>query len=96
MSVIIKPIITEKLTKAGEKQNRYGFVVSKQANKLEIKRDVEALYNVKVEKVWTQNYVGKIKTRNTRQGPVSGRVNFQKKAIVSLVGSDTIDFYANI
>lgn len=96
MSVIIKPIITEKLTKAGEKQNRYGFVVYKQANKLEIKRDIEALYNVKVEKVWTQNYVGKIKTRNTRQGPVSGRVNFQKKAIVSLVGSDTIDFYANI
>ncbi|MEY4110201.1 MAG: hypothetical protein RLZZ46_556 [Bacteroidota bacterium] len=96
MEVLIRPIITEKMTAAGEKLSRYGFVVRKTANKLEIKNAVEATYNVNVDKVWTQNYVGKVKTRNTRKGPVSGRVNFHKKATVSLKNGETIDFYSNI
>ena len=48
MGIIVKPIVTEKMTKLGEKLNRYGFRVQKDANKIEIKKAVEALYNVTV------------------------------------------------
>jgi large subunit ribosomal protein L23 len=96
MEVLIKPLITEKMTNASEKMNRFGFIVQKTANKIDIKNAVEKMYNVNVDKVWTQNYIGKIKTRNTRKGPVSGRVNFHKKAVVSLKEGETIDFYSNI
>lgn len=96
MGIIIKPIITEKLTAQSDKLNRFGFVVDKRANKIEIKNAVEKLYGVSVEAVNTQNYVGKVKTRNTTQGLAIGRVNNQKKAVVTLKQGDTIDFYAGI
>jgi large subunit ribosomal protein L23 len=96
MSVIIKPIITEKMTAAGEKLNRYGFVVDVNANKVDIKKTVEKMYGVTVEAVNTQNYVGKVKTRNTTRGVAIGRVNRNKKAIVTLKKGETIDFYSSI
>ena len=97
MSIIVKPVITEKMTAQGEKMNRYGFVVEKTANKVQIKKAVEKLYGVSVESVNTQNYIGKVKTRNTEsQGMSSGRVNQFKKAIVTLKDGDAIDFYAGI
>jgi large subunit ribosomal protein L23 len=96
MNVIIKPVITEKLTAQGEKFNRYGFVVAKDANKVEIKSAVEKLYGVTVEAVNTQNYVGKVKTRNTTKGIAIGRVNRHKKAVVTLKAGEAIDFYASI
>ena len=96
MNVIVKPVITEKMTAQGEKFNRYGFVVAKAANKVEIKSAVEKLYGVTVESVNTQNYVGKVKTRNTTRGIAVGRVNQHKKAVVTLKAGDSIDFYASI
>ncbi len=96
MSVIIKPIITEKLTAAGEKQNRFGFVVAKNANKIDIKKAVEKMYGVSVETVNTQNYIGKVKSRNTTQGVAIGLVNRSKRAIVTLKQGESIDFYSNI
>ena len=96
MSIIVKPVITEKMTAQGEKMNRYGFVVDKTANKVQIKKAVEKLYGVTVEAVNTQNYIGKMKSRNTTQGVTVGRVHQLKKAIVTLKEGDTIDFYANI
>ena len=96
MEILIKPIITEKMTAQGEKLNRYGFVVDKRANKLEIKAAVEQAYGVKVDSVNTQQYVGKVKTRNTTRGMAVGRVNRGKKAIVTLKDGETIDFYASI
>jgi large subunit ribosomal protein L23 len=96
MSTIVKPVVTEKLTKQGEKHNRYGFVVEKTANKVEIKTAIQKLYNVTVASVNTQNYVGKVKSRNTTQGLAIGRVNQHKRAIVTLKDGDTIDFYAGI
>jgi large subunit ribosomal protein L23 len=96
MDILIKPIITEKMTAQAEKLNRYGFVVAKEANKLEIKAAVEKMYNVKVDSVNTQQYVGKIKTRNTTRGVAVGRVNRNKKAIVTLKQGEVIDFYASI
>lgn len=96
MDILIKPIITEKMTAQAEKLNRYGFVVAKEANKLEIKAAVEKMYGVKVDTVNTQQYVGKVKTRNTTRGIAIGRVNRSKKAIVTLKQGETIDFYASI
>jgi large subunit ribosomal protein L23 len=96
MEILVKPIITEKMTAQAEKLNRYGFVVDRRANKLEIKAAIEAMYGVKVDSVNTQQYVGKVKTRNTTRGVAIGRVNRNKKAIVTLKQGETIDFYASI
>lgn len=96
MAFIIKPLVTEKMTAITEKQNKFGFIVRPQANKLQIKKEVEELYNVTVTDVNTMNYAGKNKTRYTRAGLVKGRTNAVKKAIVTLKEGDTIDFYSNI
>ena len=97
MAVIIKPLVTEKMTAMTEKMpNRFGFIVRPDANKLEIKHEVEALYNVKVVDVNTMKYQGKSKRRYTRSGLLVGRTNAYKKAIVTLKEGDTIDFYSNI
>lgn len=96
MSIIIKPIITEKMTGVSEQLNRYGFIVDKKANKLQIKKAVEDIYGVQVESVNTMNYAGKRKFRYTKTGHTSGRTNAFKKAIVTLAQGETIDFYSNI
>ncbi len=96
MEILIKPIVTEKMTIQGEKLNRYGFIVDRFANKLQIKDAVEQMYGVKVLDVNTINYHGKRKSRFTKAGLLSGRANHFKKAIVTLAGEDKIDFYSNI
>ena len=96
MGYIIKPLVTEKMTAITEKQNKFGFIVRPEANKIEIKKEVEALYNVTVVAVNTCKYAGKLKRRYTRSGLVQGRTNAFKKAIVTLKEGETIDFYSNI
>lgn len=96
MNVLIKPVVTEKMTKQSEKLNRFGFVVNKEANKLQIKQAVESAYSVTVEAVNVQNYAGKLKVRNTKNGIAKGIANRHKKAIVTLKTGDTIDLYSNI
>lgn len=96
MSILIKPIITEKMTAASEEFNRYGFVVDRNANKIQIKSAVEEAYGVTVDAVRTMNYAGKTKSRFTRAGVISGRTNHFKKAIVQLSEGDTIDFYSKL
>ena len=93
MGYIIKPLVTEKMTTTTEK---FGFIVRPEANKLEIKKEIEALYNVTVVAVNTSNYAGKSKSRYTRSGLIQGRTNAFKKAIVTLKEGETIDFYSNI
>lgn len=96
MEILLKPIVTEKMTSQGDKFNRYGFLVARKANKLEIKKAVEDLYGVKVEQVNTMNYSGKAKSRFTKSGVMSGRTSATKKAVVTLAQGETIDFYSNI
>ena len=116
MNIIIKPLISEKMTRLTEAaaapvlnriqrkkgkpepvaHNRYGFIVDKRANKIEIKKAVEEFYNVKVIDVNTMNYAGKRKSRYTKAGFLTGRTNAFKKAIVTLAPDYTIDFYASI
>lgn len=96
MDIIIRPIISEKMTKLGDKLNSYAFVVDKEANKLQIKDAVELLYGVQVSEVNTLRYGGKRKSRMTKTGIISGKVNAFKKAVVRLKEGETIDFYSNI
>ncbi|WP_339712027.1 50S ribosomal protein L23 [uncultured Kriegella sp.] len=96
MSVLIKPIITEKMTADSELLNRYGFIVDPRANKIQIKDAVEAAYGVSVKKVRTMNYGPKRKSRYTKTGVQHGKTNSVKKAIVDVVEGDIIDFYSNL
>ena len=97
MAFIIKPLVTVMLTKITDKQqNRFGFVVRPEANKLQIKAEVESLYNVTVVDVNTVVYAGKRSARYTKAGLVKGQKNSFKKAIVTLKEGDAIDFYSNI
>ena len=94
--IIFKPVITEKMTDLGEKLNRYGFIVHKDANKIEIKNAIEQLYGVEVIAINTMNYSGKSKSRFTKAGFITGKTRAIKKAIVTLAEGETIDFYSNI
>ncbi len=96
MTILIKPIVTEKMTDQGEEMNRYGFIVDKTANKIEIKKAVEELYGVTVESVNTMRYGGKAKSRYTKSGIITGKSKSFKKAIVTLAEGENIDFYSNI
>ena len=114
MGFIIKPVVTEKMTKIPDKTSverivkvkgeerrkpelvRYGFIVRPEANKLQIKQEVEQLYNVTVLDVNTMRYAGKRSRRYTRAGLLVGKRPAFKKAIVTLKEGDTIDFYSNL
>ena len=119
MAYIVKPLVTEKMTKITDETSadrtytpksgknrgtqvtkvatpKYGFIVRPEANKLQIKAEVEALYNVTVIDVNTMRYDGKNKSRYTKAGLIKGRTNAYKKAIVTVKEGDTIDFYSNI
>ena len=96
MDILLKPIVTEKMTSQGDKFNRYGFLVARNANKLQIKKAIEELYTVTVDSVNTMRYGGKIKSRNTKSGLLIGKTSATKKAIVTLAEGNKIDFYSNI
>ncbi|WP_026706242.1 50S ribosomal protein L23 [Flavobacterium soli] len=96
MSIIIKPIVTEKVTKESEVSNRFGFVVDKKANKVQIKKAVEATYGVTVTAVNTMNVRPDRTTKYTKSGLISGKSNAFKKAMVQVQEGETIDFYNNI
>jgi large subunit ribosomal protein L23 len=96
MSILIKPIITEKATNHSEIFNRYTFVVAKKANKLEIKGAVEAAYGVSILSVKTLNYPIQRNTKFTKKGLVTGVKSGYKKAIVQVAEGENIDFYNNL
>ena len=89
MSILKKPLVTEKVSALNEK-GKYGFVVDGNANKVEIKNGVN------VEKVNTMNVMGKIKSRYTKAGVLSGRTPKYKKAIITVAEGEVIDFYSNV
>ena len=96
MSIIVKPIVTEKMTQLGDKLNRYGFRVVRNANKIEIKKAIEEMYSVTITDINTMIVAPKKKVRYTKGGYTKGATNSYKKAIVTLKEGDTIDFYSNI
>jgi large subunit ribosomal protein L23 len=96
MSILIKPIITEKATAMSELNNCYSFEVNTKANKIEIKKAVESAYGVSVEKVRTMNVRPDRRTRQTKTGVQHGKTNAVKKAIVQLAEGESIDLYTNM
>ncbi|WCO02347.1 50S ribosomal protein L23 [Psychroserpens ponticola] len=96
MSILIKPIITEKATMQSELLNAYAFQVNTKANKVEIKKAVEATYGVSVEKVRTINVRPDRSTKFTKTGIQHGKTNAVKKAIVQLAEGEVIDLYTNM
>jgi large subunit ribosomal protein L23 len=96
MDILIRPLVTEKMNEQAERFNRYGFIVDRKATKPEIKKAVEGLYNVTVNTVNTMVYGGKMKSRYTKSGVISGKTAAYKKAVVTLAEGDSIDFYSNI
>ncbi len=96
MSILIKPIITEKATADSEINNCYTFQVKNKANKVEIKKAVEAAYGVSVEKVRTINVRPDRSTKFTKTGIQHGKTSAVKKAIVQLAEGEMIDLYSNM
>ena len=96
MNILIKPIITEKATANSELRNCYSFEVNTKANKIEIKKAVEAAYGVSVEKVRTINVRPDRRTRFTKTGIQHGKTNAVKKALVQLAEGEVIDLYSNM
>ncbi len=96
MEILQKPILTEKASVLTEKSNRFTFRVDTKANKLQIKAAIEKMYGVSILAINTLVVGGKVKSRNTKGGLVTGRSPKYKKAVVTLKAGETIDYYANI
>lgn len=88
-----KPILTEKMLKLQETQNKYAFMVDRKATKIDIKRAVQEKFDVTVENVNTAVVFGKAKRMNTRRGITTGKRPDWKKAIVTIRKGDSIDFF---
>ena len=95
-SILIRPVITEKASAESEGRNRYTFVVDKKANKVEIKKAVEAAYNVNVESVRTIIVPAKLIVRYTKAGMLEGKKSSFKKAIIDVRSGESIDIYGNL
>ena len=95
MSILIKPLVTEKSSSMNE-HGKYGFVVERSANKVQIRQEVEKKYGVTVEFVNTMVQPGKSKSRSTKSGVIKGKSKTYKKAIVKVADGDIIDFYSGI
>jgi len=95
-TILIKPIISEKSETLSDTLNRYSFIVHNKANKVEIRKAVEEMYNVNVSSVNTLNMPKKAKTRNTKSGVLKGSKSAYKKAIVKLSAGEEIDFFGEI
>ncbi|MCG9970146.1 MULTISPECIES: 50S ribosomal protein L23 [Christiangramia] len=96
MSILIKPVITEKATADSEMNNRFTFVVSNKANKIQIKDAIESAYGVSVTKVRTINVRPDRKTKYTKSGMITGKTSAYKKAVVQVAEGETIDLYSNL
>lgn len=95
-TILIRPVITEKVTKQTENEGRYGFVVARTANKIEIKNAVEKEYGVSVTGVRTMIVRGKNKTRYTKTNILHGGTSSYKKAVITLKKGEVIDLYSAI
>ena len=94
MSVIIKPVISEKANYLTDLRGAYSFLVDNKANKIEIKKAIEEAYGVKVADVRTMIYAPKISAKYTKKGLQIGKTNKLKKAVVTLVEGEVIDIFS--
>ena len=96
MDILVKPILTEKATNESELRNSYTFIVSKDANKIQIKKAIEESYGVSVIKVRTMIYGAQSMTKHTKRGVQKSKKGAYKKALVKISEGDRIDFFSNL
>ena len=94
--ILIRPIVSEKSETLSEKLQQYSFIVNKAANKVEIRKAVEAQYDVAVKSVNTMIMPKKSRTRNTKSGILRGHLSSFKKAVVTLVDGEELDLYGEL
>ena len=92
-NILIKPIITEKMTNLQEQKNQYAFEVGADANKVEIASAIQKKFNVKVESIRTVTFKGKARSQFTKRGKFSGFKPKSKRAIVTLSKESKIDLF---
>lgn len=90
--IVIRPVVTERSTELADSRDTYSFIVARDANKIEIRKAVEALFGVRVQAVRTMNYRGKLR----RVGRSLGRRAAYKKALVKLAEGERIDVYEGV
>lgn len=95
MSILKKPIISEKMNLLQERRGQYGFIVDKKATKPEIKKAIEDFYDVEVVKLSTM-ITSREARKNRRTGQITGRTKSVKKAIFTLKDGQSIDFFENV
>jgi large subunit ribosomal protein L23 len=96
MDILVKPVLTEKATNESELRNSYTFIVSKDANKIQIKKAIEESYGVSVIKVRTMIYGAQSATKHTKRGVQISKKGAYKKALVKISEGDRIDFFSNL
>ena len=94
--ILIKPLITEKMTNITADKGKYGFLVNNQSNKIEIAKAIEKKFNVHVLTVRTINHPGKLKTQFRKSGRFVGRTASYKKAVVTLKKGETIELFEQV
>ena len=96
--VLIRPLVTEKVSRLTERTDpkQYGFVVEKDANKIEIRTAIEQKYSVNVRSIRTMITTPRTRRRYSKTGVVSGKTSNYKKAFVTLMPGETIDLYSNV
>jgi len=95
-NILIRPLLTEKMTAIQESQNKYGFVLNIDSNKIEIAKAIKKKFNVNVVSVNTIKYKGKTKTQFTKKGRFSGKTPQYKKAIVTVKEGQKIDIFGEV
>jgi len=94
--ILIRPLITEKMSDLTTDQGKYGFIVNPKANKIDIAKAIESKFNVHVLDVRTINHSGKTKTQFRKSGRFTGKTSGFKKAIVTLREGETIDLFEEV
>lgn len=95
-TILVKPVITEKMSQLTEEHNVYGFLVRKNANKIQIAKAIESKFNVSVENVRTLNHPGKTKTQFRKSGRFTGKTPSYKKAFITLKKGDKIELFDQV
>lgn len=95
-NILIRPLVTEKMTELMERENKYGFIVNYNTNKIEIAKAIEKKFEVNVVAINTIRYKGKTKTQFTKRGRFSGKTPRFKKAIITIKEGQTLDLFEEI
>ena len=95
LNILIRPLYTEKISKLQDEENKYAFEVDRESNKIEIRKEIENRFEVKVTKIQTMVVRGKLRQQMTKAGRFYGRRPDWKKAIVTLAEDNKIDLFEN-